>query len=118
MNDDNIVSINYLLNGVNKSISIKDGIPFNTNEVAEDAKVSNLSFGYSGRHDHGLLPQMKSDGPHAILISALYEAKKECDKLLTDVIKEEAATILANSEQCPAEKKPRIDDDIIEDNED
>jgi hypothetical protein len=114
--DNNIVSINYVLNGVSKSICIKDGLPpFNINEVAEDAKVSNTSFGYSGRHDHGLLPQMKSDGPHAVLISALYEAKKNCDKLLTDLIKEEAC-----NEQSPAEKKQRIDEEdvVIEESED
>ena len=114
-NNNNVVSIDYVLNGVNKSIVIKEGLPININEVAEDAKVSNTSFGYSGRHDHGLLPQMKSDGPHAVLISALYEAKKQCDKLLTDIIKEEASS---NNE--PSEKKQRIDDEdiVIEENED
>ena len=92
-------------------------IYFNTNEVAEDAKISNTSYGYSGRHDHGILPQMKSDGPHSLLISALYEAKKESDKILTDLIKEEA---INNNEQCPAEKKQRIDDEdaMVEENED
>jgi len=111
-----IVSISYVLDGMHKSIDIKEEevAPYNINEVAEDAKVSNTSYGYSGRHDHGILPQMKSDGPHSVLISALYEAKKESDKILTDLIKEEAI-----NEQCPAEKKQRVDDEdvMVEENE-
>lgn len=96
-----LVAIEYNLNGEKKSIKINGSVkPFNTNEVAEDAETSNTSFGYSGRHDHGILPQMKSDGSHAILVSALIEAKKECDKFLTAAINEET-----KNNNSPAKKQ-------------
>jgi len=107
-----LVSIDYTLNGDKKSININDSKPFNTNEVAEDAKISNTSFGYSGRHDHGILPQMKSDGSHAILVSALLEAKKECDKILTLAINEEI-----KNNTSPAIKKQKIEEDDDEEEE-
>lgn len=85
-----IVSIEFLLNGELKNqIKITDPAEFDANQVSAEARVSNTTFGYSGRHDHGDLPKLKSAGVNAVLVAALQEAKKECDKYLTERINEE-----------------------------
>ncbi len=47
------------------------------------------SFDYSGRHDNGLLPILKTEGSLGLLITAVLKAKAECDSYLTSVIDEE-----------------------------
>lgn len=85
-----IISIDFLLNGELKNqIRITDPVEFDANQVSAEARVSNTTFGYSGRHDHGDLPTLKSTGVNAVLVSALQEAKRECDKYLTERINEE-----------------------------
>ena len=59
---------------------------FDPNEISEEARMSNTSFKYSGRHDHGDLPKMKSSGYYSKICSALYKAKSTCDELLTNEI--------------------------------
>ena len=61
-------------------------VPFDVNTVADEARESNTSYKYSGRHDHGTLPTLKSTGTAAQLFDALMEMKQECDKYLTDQI--------------------------------
>jgi hypothetical protein len=58
------------------------GGDYTSNRVAPDAVESNLSFGYSGRHDHGKLAQLKEGGHYGDLIGALHEMKSECDRFL------------------------------------
>lgn len=85
-----IVSIDFLFNGELKNqIKITDPAEFDANQVSAEARVSNTTFGYSGRHDHGDLPKLKSIGVNAVLVSALQEAKRECDRYLTERINEE-----------------------------
>lgn len=85
-----IVSVDFLLNGELKhQVKITEAGDYDTNKVSAESRVSNTTFEYSGRHDHGDLPQLKSTGPHAVLVSALQEAKKECDRYLTQRINEE-----------------------------
>jgi hypothetical protein len=64
-----------------------DRKPFDPNEISPDAAASNMSFNYSGRHDHGKLPELHSTGPYADLVSALQEAK---DKLELGTVPMEA----------------------------
>jgi hypothetical protein len=63
------------------------GAPIDVNFVSPGAANSNLSFEYSGRHDHGSLDaSLKSDGPLAVLVGSINEAKKACDDFLTNAI--------------------------------
>lgn len=90
MSSQAIVSIDFVLNGIScKQISIDSPLPLDMNQASEESRKSNTSFEYSGRHDHGDLPQLKSTGPHALLVAALQEAKRECDKFLTQKINAE-----------------------------
>ena len=74
------------------------------NTVHEEAKQSNTSYGYSGRHDHGSLPELKSgSGPMARLVASLEDAKRETDKVMTEVVKRE--------KEEPPDKKPRLEED-------
>ena len=82
--------------------------PVDINEIAADAINSNTSFGYSGRHDHGQLPQLQSDPRHANVISSIQEARKACDEYLTKEM--EAQQSGGRGAQPPAEKRPRLDD--------
>ena len=59
---------------------------FNPNTVFEEARSSNTSYRYSGRHDHGPMPQLNSSGHYAMLCSALLNAKDVCDRVLTEEI--------------------------------
>lgn len=77
------VVISFNLNGQERTIAIDKPKPVDINQVAEDARNSNTSFGYSGRHDHGNLPTLKSGGQIAELLAAMQEAKAESDAILT-----------------------------------
>jgi hypothetical protein len=105
-----LVSLSFDINGVGSS-SIHTGgtsssslssLTFDANEVAEEARTSNLSFKYSGRHDHGPLPLLKSSGVNADLVSALLEAKQQCGEYLTELITKEANGTLLHSSTPPA----------------
>lgn len=113
--------------GARITLTAADLSPFDVNAVAADAKVSNTSFGYSGRHDHGSLPILRTGAPDscnadenkmdvmqgvedgklgrahtAKLISALMEAKSQCDAFITLEMKQ--------GETLPSpEKKPRLE---------
>ena len=95
MNDDTlangnlpIIEIDIFLQKELPSIKIypQDVVDFNPNIVTEEARSSNTSFKYSGRHDHGNLPELRSSGEYAKLCNALYRAKDICDELLTNEI--------------------------------
>ena len=55
---------------------------FSSNVISEEAKLSNTSFLYSGRHDHGDLPLLRDQYDYSSLISALQEAKAKLDNEL------------------------------------
>ena len=61
----------------------------NVNMVSDAARDTNTSFDYSGRHDFGTLPILKSEGDLSLLITAVMKAKIECDSFLTSIIDEE-----------------------------
>jgi hypothetical protein len=105
------VSISFKFNGKDNShqISINNAAVININEIASDAVNSNTSYGYGGRHDHGLLPQLRYDEVNGNLISSLQEAKQSCDEYLTLCMKnesDESSKDLADSTH-QTEKKPR-----------
>jgi len=103
--------------------------PFEVNSVALDSIGSNTSFGYSGRHDHGNLPTLRNATSSCTvsttaeckneeseqgstkegrvhtskLISALMDAKAECDAFLTTEMKQNDCSVFCAS----PEKKPR-----------
>ena len=84
-----IVSIEFVFNGEHsKHINIADSAPMDVNAVTEASRISNTTFEYSGRHDHGLLPKLKCSGSDVVLVASLMEAKRECDKYLTERINE------------------------------
>jgi hypothetical protein len=72
-----------------KSISISEAAAVDVNAVSLESRASNTRFEYSGRHDHGDLPLLRSSGESARLVTALQEAKAQCDEYLTQCIKEE-----------------------------
>lgn len=69
------------------------------NYVSEIASSNNTVYEYSGRHDHGKLPTLKSSGPMAELISSLMDAKAECDKYLTQCINDEYGGINSSDQK-------------------
>eukprot|EP01041_Mallomonas_annulata_P007909 gene7909-16193_t len=89
-------------------------IPFDPNAVPEG--LTNSSYIYGGKHDHGSLPTLKNDGHYPALISAITEAKAECDRLLTGKISKDATVDIAledmdneDSELVAATKKSRVE---------
>lgn len=63
----------------------------NLNYISPEAAATNTVHHYSGRHDHGKLPTLKSSGPMADVISSIIAAKSECDRFLTSCIDKEYA---------------------------
>ncbi len=60
--------------------------PLDLNFVSFEAASSNTVFEYSGRHDHGNLPTLKSSGTLAVLLKSLIQSKANCDRHFTDEI--------------------------------
>ncbi|RYH16492.1 hypothetical protein EON65_29985 [archaeon] len=65
---------------------VHDAPHVNVNHISQEAAQSNTSYEYSGRHDGGPLPILKSEGPMADVIAALAQAKVVSDSFLTDRI--------------------------------
>jgi len=71
---------------VQTRVVVSGSAPADVNAVTEEARTSRTSFSYSGRHDHGELPVLRSTGPLAELVASLQEAKRQCDAYLTKMI--------------------------------
>lgn len=82
-------------------IPITSNTSLDVNEVCSEALKSNTAIGYSGRHDHGSLPTLKSTGGILDVVVAIKNAKTACDAYLTNLIQNDICT-------APAEKKARI----------
>jgi hypothetical protein len=65
---------------------IADQGPCDVNFISPAAEKSNESYDYSGRHDQGKLPILKSEGPMANVVRAMQEAKKVSDGFLSERI--------------------------------
>ena len=70
------------------------------NTVHEEAKQSNTSYGYSGGTTTALARAEVWFGPMARLVASLEDAKRETDKVMTEVVKRE--------KEEPPDKKPRL----------
>ena len=111
MADKPLVEVNFNFEGVDThsiATSKSTSKPYNPNLVAEDARESNLSFNYSGRHDHGTLPELKSDGIHNEIVASLIQAKEETGNYLTSLVNNPQSEKKNNKNDCESEpKKPR-----------
>lgn len=88
----------------NSIVICKPKTNIDPNYVTDNAKESNTSYDYSGRHDNGSLPKLRNGGDLNLLLSSLYEAKHDSDTYLTSVI----SSSLLFQDSIP--KKPRIED--------
>ena len=85
---------------------------------AADAVHNNTSFLYSGRHDHGRLPSLKTSGHSARLLSAIGEAKRLSDEYITGLMAGGASSIGGDNaggegesdEESAAPKKARVEE--------
>ena len=125
---DNLISISFEFHGVTQDheIIVKDPPTFDPNSVADDASQSN-KYGYSGRHDHGTLPPLKSGDQHAKILSSMVEAKRLCDEYLTQCMSnsehicmqatsaQNGAVTIFDSDNAdtllPVDKKARVEND-------
>lgn len=74
---------------INHSITKESlgGNLYDPNAIHPVAKITNLSYEFSGRHDTGYLTQLKSTPGHLNdLVLSLQEAKKFTDAILTEKI--------------------------------
>eukprot|EP01038_Epipyxis_sp_PR26KG_P009284 gene9284-12510_t len=130
-NKTSIVEVNFSFHSnPTHSFSIVNPAPIDINKVSQEAEHSRTSYDYSGRHDHGKLPLLKSTGYMSQVISALLETKNECDRYLTECIDAEyggdkTIKLSTNNQDMMVEdenehedkmvdgivKKPRIEED-------
>jgi hypothetical protein len=99
------VSVQITVKGEDLAPIKCDAAEADVNQVHVEAKTSNTSYGYSGRHDHGVLPELKSTGPMARLVASLEEAKREGDTVLTELMVKEKG-----EKDEPDAKKPRLEE--------
>ena len=90
MDDNTMVEVIISGNAVtNTSLKFGSITTYDPNEVTAEAKVSNTSYDYSGRHDHGNLINLnnnyenKTTKEYGMLINNVLEAKKSCDQYIT-----------------------------------
>ena len=88
--------------GFERSISVPV-TTYSANTVAPDAVASNLSYGYSGRHDQGQLCELKEGGYYSDLIGSLQELKNDCESFMQTEITRQA-------NESDRKKKPRIEE--------
>lgn len=125
-----LINIEFRLDGADPthiSVATDDGQAsqsFDPNIIAPDAAESNTSFNYSGRHDHGPLPQLNRDGPYSVLLCALQDAKQQTDLYLNSINPSIIAKIISednDNDLCEtfddnkgiggsAMKRPKLDD--------
>lgn len=107
------VSITFVLpNEPAVVFDVTDFKPIDVNEVHPDAKQHNTFFEYSGRHDNGELPTLKSTGPIAQVIGALNEMRRISDEFLTEKINAMYGGVSKNGQSAEgqsAAKKMRVE---------
>jgi len=99
------VSVKFEFKGAEQEPIVCHSEGTDINSISAEAKESNTSYEYSGRHDHGTLPQLKSDGHMAQLVGSLQDAKREGDAVLTALIEKEKDL------GQPSEKKRRTNEE-------
>jgi hypothetical protein len=104
MNSNGFVQITFQLpSREGHTIDINTANNFQINQIHPSAVNTNTSYEYSGRHDQGILPELKSDGYLSQLLSAMQEAKDESDRYLTALIGEELKQEEKNSQEADLE---------------
>jgi hypothetical protein len=99
-----IISIKYQFpNEDPHYFEIMDSGPADINYISAVAEKSNESYEYSGRHDQGKLPTIKSEGPISNLVAALQATKKISDKFLSARINEVYGYASSKMEEDDAE---------------
>jgi hypothetical protein len=82
-----LIEIEFILPNEETSVfAIEDKGPIDVNAIHPSARSSNESYEFSGRHDQGVLPTLKSTGPMAHVVAALQEAKHVSDRFLSEKI--------------------------------
>jgi hypothetical protein len=102
-----LVTIEFTIDGTTETPIVFDTastLPADVNRVL-DASIT--SFTYTGRHDHGQLPTLKSDGYLSQLTNALQCAKAACDGFLTEKMRT-SGSIMAADDGQPAELEADI----------
>ena len=54
-----------------------------------------FAYTYTGRHDHGDLPKLRSDGPLGALVNAIHSAKADSERFFKPVVAGEKAKVEA-----------------------
>ena len=75
--------MSFVFKGVEEQ-SMHCGGPTSSTKLNE--VLSETTFEYSGIHDHGKLPALKSDGPMSVVVNSLLTAKNQSDEYLTNCI--------------------------------
>lgn len=75
-------------NVADATYSITNPYFVDVNKVHPDAEKSNTFYEYSGRHDDGRLPSLKSSGYMSQVLGCLQEIKRISDDVLTNKINE------------------------------
>jgi hypothetical protein len=71
--NNNMVSISFNFSDVNvNNINVNSNKHFDPNEIAEESIGNSTSFKYAGRHDHGDLPKLKSNGKFSYIYYLFY----------------------------------------------
>ncbi len=117
MSSTSIVQVSISINGEKQPDFNIDGVRsekdegYDPNLIAEDARTSNLSYNYSGRHDSGSLSKLKVNIDGNRRVAALMQAKELTGQLLTQKIEEEKELIVKKKEnervESPDEKRSR-----------
>jgi len=74
-----MVQLEFTFHGEKQTISL-------TGDAEGDDPSRDVNTRYSGRHDHGTLPEMQSAGPLAKLVEELGRSKRVGDAFLTQCI--------------------------------
>eukprot|EP00753_Platysulcus_tardus_P020152 PLAT7809.1.p1 GENE.PLAT7809.1~~PLAT7809.1.p1 ORF type:complete len:135 (-),score=17.43 PLAT7809.1:108-482(-) len=87
-------------------------------DVDESVPAAELGYAFSGRHDHGVLPPMKTGGPYGALLEAVEAARAFSDAALTEVIESGGLSVempaelpreAPSTESLPSPKRIRVD---------
>lgn len=63
-----------------------EGRHYDSNLTVKESEVSNFSFEYSGRHDHGKLASLNSDEHYSKLIGGLIDLRAACENILSTAV--------------------------------
>ena len=76
---DDMVQLEFTFHGEKQTISL-------TGEAEAEDPSRDVNTRYSGKHDYGVLPELKSTGPLARLVKELSKSKRVGDAFLTQCI--------------------------------